>query len=111
MCTTTSHWETHISTECSTGGSAQCDGFCIDHEKECTCGCHRDWFGDMPTTTDAMREWHDQNESIVASYEKGDQTEQWSEATNAIEAMRKAGDTRGLKILAGQNRTVIAERY
>jgi hypothetical protein len=111
MCTTTTHYETHISTECSTGGTGQCDGYCNEHGTECTCGCHRDWFGDMPTTVPAMRDWHDQQENVVASFEKGDQTEQWSEATNAVELLNKVNAPKQYKVLAGQGRTVVAERY
>ena len=58
-CVTTSHWATHVSAECGPGGSGQCDGLCANHPNtECTCECHRDWFGDMPTTVAGMEKWH-----------------------------------------------------
>lgn len=57
MCTTTTHWATHISTECSEGGSGQCDGFCLEHDDECTCSCHG--ATDLPDTVEGVKEWHD----------------------------------------------------
>lgn len=109
MCDTTTDWATHISTECATGGSAQCDGYCVEHGKECTCSCHNAW--DLPQTVAQVRDWHDDLNDVVASFEKGDATEQWSEAEIAREALTKENPSKSYKVLPGQNRTVIAERY
>lgn len=107
MCTTTTHYETHISTECSTGGTGQCDGFCIEHGAACTCACHN--ANDLPQTVQGVRDWHDEAEGIVASFEQGDQAEQWSTAQAWID--RLVRPTKEYKVLAGQGRTVVAERY
>jgi hypothetical protein len=67
MCTTTTHYETHISAECSLGGSGQCDSTCIEHKHHCTCSCH--WtMADIGQTTDEVRAWHDETEGVVASF-------------------------------------------
>lgn len=58
MCTTTSHWATHYSTECSKGESAQCDGICYEHGTDCSCPCHREW--ELPTTVEGVKDWHDE---------------------------------------------------
>lgn len=60
-CVTGTHYSTHISPECQAGGSAQCDGFCSQHEHtECSCSCHSDWTNDLPSTVVGVKEWHDQ---------------------------------------------------
>lgn len=85
MCTTTSHYETHISTECATGGSGQCDGFCATHpHTECTCSCHNDW--DLPQTVAEVRDWHDEANGVLASFESGSDDEQYTAATLAQQA-------------------------
>lgn len=67
MCTTTTHYATHISTECSRGGSAQCDGICDLHGVECTCSCHEAF--DLPQTIPGVLAWHDERNDVVARFE------------------------------------------
>lgn len=57
MCTTTNHWATHISDECSRGGFANCDGICM-HGDECTCSCHTDESLNFGSHEEALA-WHD----------------------------------------------------
>lgn len=109
MCTTTTHYETHISTECSTGGTAQCDGFCGEHNNECTCHCHT--ANDLPETIQGVRDWHDEFESIVASFDSNplDIGLVWEQAK--AEADKRSTDGKQFKVLLGQGRVVVAERY
>lgn len=58
MCTTTSHWATHYSTECSKNGSGECDGYCIEHGDFCTCPCHNDL--NLPWTIEGVKDYHDE---------------------------------------------------
>jgi hypothetical protein len=69
MCTTTTHYETHISTECSRGGSAICDGFCELHGVECTCWCHDEDHADrLPNTVEGVLRVHDQENDVVTRF-------------------------------------------
>jgi hypothetical protein len=63
MCTTTSHWATHISDACSRGGNAQCDGTCDWHGTECTCWCHTDV--NLPETVEDVLAAHDEFWDVV----------------------------------------------
>jgi hypothetical protein len=107
-CVTTTHWATHISAECATGGTGQCDGHCESHRQECTCSCHNDL--NLPQTVAEVRDWHDDLNNVLASFEKGTDVEQWSEATNCRERVR-AWHNENTQILPGQGRVVIVERY
>lgn len=109
MCTTTTHWETHISTECSFGDTGSCDGSCIEHERECTCSCHNDF--NLPETVEGVRDWHDEANSIVVSFDKGDQAEQWELARLAVTVLNKVNAPKQYKIFPGADRTVVAESY
>lgn len=112
MCTTTSHYETHISTECSVGGSAQCDGYCLGHiHQECTCSCHSDWVGDLPQTVEGMRDWHDEEHDVHASFERGSEAERWSEAMVAAEHLAAVHPNKRFAVAPGQGRTIVVERY
>lgn len=107
-CVTTTHWATHISAECATGGTGQCDGYCLNHGDECTCSCHNDL--NLPQTVEEVRDWHDDLNNVLASFEKGTTTEQ-SEAAIATRHAVRAWHTDNTQILTGQGRVVIVERY
>lgn len=113
MCTTTTHWETHISAECSLGGSGQCDGTCIEHEKSCTCNCHTTG-QPIGFTTSEVRDWHDQQEGIVASFPiafpgaHAEQAAAWAQAAaEADKRNNKPVDGTVYKPHSGQERVVV----
>jgi hypothetical protein len=116
MCTTTTHYETHISTECSLGGSGQCDGYCDTHGTECTCSCHSDW-GTLPDSIPAVRDWHDEQEAVKASfdiaYPGGDDERAAAWALARAEADRRNNkdvDGTVYKVVEGQGRVVVVWR-
>lgn len=111
MCTTTTHWATHISEECSLGGSGICDGFCLSHGDECTCSCHTT--DSLPETTEGVRQWHDDSEGVVASYDVGhrDVGEVWYEAERQAKRMNDFHDLKQFKVMMGQERVIVVERY
>jgi hypothetical protein len=115
MCDTTNDYATHISTECATGGSAQCDGYCVDHGKECTCSCHNAW--DLPQTVSEVLEWHDDLNDVIASFDgtkffvdRGF-TDHQTQALLMLPRYQAAHPDSTFVVLNGQDRTVIAERY
>lgn len=114
MCTTTSHYETHVSTECSTGGSAQCDGYCEEHGTECTCGCHG--WGNGAETVEQQRDQHDEDNDVVDSFEvaypygEAEQGAAWQQA-DARAKVLAYGTSKQFRAQAGQQRVVVVERY
>lgn len=95
MCTTTNDWRTHISNECSRGGSAICDGYCM-HGDECTCVCHHD--EDLPQTIVGVQEYHDEFWDVVQRF-TGDYTSnlsRWQEARYQI-AAKHGGVWKGVR--------------
>jgi hypothetical protein len=114
MCVTTTHWSTHISTECAAGGSGQCDGFCATHDGvECTCSCHNAF--DLPHTVAAVRDWHDEQENVVASFEgnrfPNGVTDHQTWALVMLPRYQANNEGKSYAVLNGQDRTVIVERY
>jgi hypothetical protein len=119
MCDTTTDRTTHISTECATGGSAQCDGYCVEHGVECICSCHGAW--DLPFTVSAVRDWHDEMNNVVASFEHRSTLSNFPNGvtdhqTAALVAHRHGtfhgyDSAKSYVVVNGQDRTVIAERY
>jgi hypothetical protein len=63
MCTTTTHWATHVSDECSRGGSGNCEGTCW-HDTVCTCTCHEDPNVEFISMEHAQA-WHDDVNGVV----------------------------------------------
>lgn len=111
-CTTTTHWETHISAECSAGGSAQCDGFCENHGDECTCACHKDYTTNLPNTVEGMRHWHDEYNDLHGSFEDGTVGEQWTNAGLACDRLNnKPVDGSLYVVRQGQDRVVIVRQW
>lgn len=96
MCTTTTHWATHISDECSRGGSGNCEGTCW-HEVTCTCFCHTDENVEFSSMEQAQ-EWHDDLNDVVlrlrGSYEHSLPT--WQAMRDKIAADHK-GEWKGVR--------------
>ena len=68
MCITTTHWATHISNECATGGSAVCDGTCSTHfGVECSCSCHSE-HTTLPETVEEVLALHDEWNDVVGRF-------------------------------------------
>lgn len=58
-CQTGSHYAIHVAPPCQPYGDGQCDGFCEDHNDECSCSCHSEFTNDLPDTIEGVRIWHD----------------------------------------------------